>query len=39
MLGPARYLADFARFAATRGAQEHDDAQALAQSLLAIRAG
>ncbi len=29
MLGPARYLADFARFAATRGAQEHDDAQAV----------
>lgn len=29
MLGPARYIADFARFAATKGAQEHDDAQAL----------
>jgi L-ascorbate metabolism protein UlaG (beta-lactamase superfamily) len=31
MLGPARYLADFARFAATRSSQEQDDAQALAE--------
>jgi L-ascorbate metabolism protein UlaG (beta-lactamase superfamily) len=30
MLGPARYLADFARFAATRRSQEHHDAQAAA---------
>jgi L-ascorbate metabolism protein UlaG (beta-lactamase superfamily) len=29
MLGPARYLADFARFAATKGSQEHHDEQAL----------
>jgi L-ascorbate metabolism protein UlaG (beta-lactamase superfamily) len=29
MLGPARYLADFARFVAMRGSQERDDAQAL----------
>ncbi len=29
MLGPARYLADFARFAATKGRQEQHDAQAL----------
>jgi L-ascorbate metabolism protein UlaG (beta-lactamase superfamily) len=29
MLGPARYLADFARFAATKGSQERHDAQAL----------
>ncbi len=29
MLGPARYLADFARFLATRGPQERDDSQAL----------
>ncbi len=29
MLGPARYLADFARFAAVRGSQEADDAKAL----------
>jgi L-ascorbate metabolism protein UlaG (beta-lactamase superfamily) len=28
MLGPARYLADFARFVATKGAQERHDAQA-----------
>ncbi len=31
MLGPARYLADFARFAATKRSQEHHDAQALAE--------
>jgi L-ascorbate metabolism protein UlaG (beta-lactamase superfamily) len=31
MLGPARYLADFARFVARKGAQERDDAQALAE--------
>lgn len=31
MLGPARYLADFARFLATRDTQEHDDARALAE--------
>lgn len=31
MLGPARYLADFARFMATKRSQEHDDAQALAE--------
>jgi L-ascorbate metabolism protein UlaG (beta-lactamase superfamily) len=29
MLAQARYLADFARFVATKGAQERDDAQAL----------
>jgi L-ascorbate metabolism protein UlaG (beta-lactamase superfamily) len=29
MLGPARYLADFARFVATKGTQERHDAQAL----------
>jgi L-ascorbate metabolism protein UlaG (beta-lactamase superfamily) len=29
MLGPARYLADCARFAATKGSQERHDAQAL----------
>jgi L-ascorbate metabolism protein UlaG (beta-lactamase superfamily) len=29
MLGPARYLADFARFVATKGSQERDDADAL----------
>jgi L-ascorbate metabolism protein UlaG (beta-lactamase superfamily) len=29
MLGPARYLADFARFVATKGPQERHDAQAL----------
>ena len=29
MLAQARYLADFARFLATKGAQERDDAQAL----------
>jgi L-ascorbate metabolism protein UlaG (beta-lactamase superfamily) len=29
MLGPARYLADFARFAATKGTQEQHDKQAL----------
>jgi L-ascorbate metabolism protein UlaG (beta-lactamase superfamily) len=28
MLGPARYLADFARFAASKGSQEQHDAQA-----------
>ena len=31
MFEPARYLADFARFAATKGAQERHDAQALAE--------
>jgi L-ascorbate metabolism protein UlaG (beta-lactamase superfamily) len=31
MLGPARYLADFARFAATKRSQEQHDAQALAE--------
>ena len=31
MLGPARYLADFARFAATKRSQEHHDSQALAE--------
>jgi len=31
MLGPARYLADFARFLAVRGQQERHDAQALAE--------
>jgi L-ascorbate metabolism protein UlaG (beta-lactamase superfamily) len=31
MLGPARYLADFARFVATRHDQERHDAQALAE--------
>jgi L-ascorbate metabolism protein UlaG (beta-lactamase superfamily) len=31
MLGPARYLADFARFVAVRSSQERDDAQALAE--------
>ncbi len=31
MLGPARYLADFARFAARKGDQERHDAQALAE--------
>jgi L-ascorbate metabolism protein UlaG (beta-lactamase superfamily) len=31
MLDPLRYLADFARFAATRGSQERHDAQALAE--------
>jgi L-ascorbate metabolism protein UlaG (beta-lactamase superfamily) len=31
MLGPARYLADFARFVARKGPQERDDAQALAE--------
>jgi L-ascorbate metabolism protein UlaG (beta-lactamase superfamily) len=30
VLGPARYLADFARFVASRGDQERHDAQALA---------
>jgi L-ascorbate metabolism protein UlaG (beta-lactamase superfamily) len=29
MLGPARYLADFARFVANKGSQERHDAQAL----------
>jgi L-ascorbate metabolism protein UlaG (beta-lactamase superfamily) len=29
VLGPARYLADFARFAATKGSQERHDADAL----------
>jgi hypothetical protein len=29
MLGPARYLVDFARFAATKGPQEQHDADAL----------
>jgi L-ascorbate metabolism protein UlaG (beta-lactamase superfamily) len=29
MLGPARYLADFARFAVTKGSQEQHDTQAL----------
>ena len=29
MLGSARYLADFARFVATRGPQERHDAEAL----------
>jgi L-ascorbate metabolism protein UlaG (beta-lactamase superfamily) len=31
MLGPARYLADFARFVAVRGNQERDDTQALSE--------
>jgi L-ascorbate metabolism protein UlaG (beta-lactamase superfamily) len=31
MLGPARYLADFARFAATKGSQERHDTQALSE--------
>jgi L-ascorbate metabolism protein UlaG (beta-lactamase superfamily) len=31
VLGPARYLADFARFIATKGTQERHDAQALAE--------
>jgi L-ascorbate metabolism protein UlaG (beta-lactamase superfamily) len=31
MLGPARYLADFARFAATKGSQERHDASALVE--------
>jgi L-ascorbate metabolism protein UlaG (beta-lactamase superfamily) len=31
VLGPARYLADFARFAANKGDQERHDAQALAE--------
>jgi L-ascorbate metabolism protein UlaG (beta-lactamase superfamily) len=31
VLGPARYLADFARFVATKGAQEHHDAQAFGE--------
>jgi len=31
VLGPARYLADFARFAATKRSQEHHDSQALAE--------
>jgi L-ascorbate metabolism protein UlaG (beta-lactamase superfamily) len=31
VLGPARYLADFARFAVKKGSQERDDAQALAE--------
>jgi L-ascorbate metabolism protein UlaG (beta-lactamase superfamily) len=31
MLGPARFLADFARFLASREAQERDDARALAE--------
>ena len=31
MFAPARYLADFARFAATRGSQEQHDRQALAE--------
>jgi L-ascorbate metabolism protein UlaG (beta-lactamase superfamily) len=31
MLGPARYLADFARFLAVRKKQERDDAQALVE--------
>jgi L-ascorbate metabolism protein UlaG (beta-lactamase superfamily) len=31
MLGPARYLADFARFVATKGTQERRDAQALGE--------
>jgi hypothetical protein len=31
MLAPARYLADFARFAATKGTQERHDLQALAE--------
>jgi L-ascorbate metabolism protein UlaG (beta-lactamase superfamily) len=31
VLGPARYLTDFARFAAKKGSQERDDAQALAE--------
>jgi L-ascorbate metabolism protein UlaG (beta-lactamase superfamily) len=31
MLDPARYVADFARFMATKRSQEYDDAQALAE--------
>jgi len=31
MFGPARYLADFARFAATKGSQEGHDTQALSE--------
>jgi L-ascorbate metabolism protein UlaG (beta-lactamase superfamily) len=31
MLAPARYIADFARFAASKGAQERQDAQALTE--------
>jgi hypothetical protein len=31
MLAPARYIADFARFAASKGAQERRDAQALTE--------
>jgi L-ascorbate metabolism protein UlaG (beta-lactamase superfamily) len=31
LLGPARYLADFSRFAASKGNQERHDAQALAE--------
>jgi L-ascorbate metabolism protein UlaG (beta-lactamase superfamily) len=31
MFGPARYLADFARFATTKGSQERHDAQALSE--------
>jgi L-ascorbate metabolism protein UlaG (beta-lactamase superfamily) len=31
LLGPARYLADFARFVASKGDQERHDAQALAE--------
>jgi L-ascorbate metabolism protein UlaG (beta-lactamase superfamily) len=42
MLGPARYLADFARFVATKGSQERHDEQALReleQRPLALPAG
>jgi L-ascorbate metabolism protein UlaG (beta-lactamase superfamily) len=42
MLGPARYLADFARFVATKGTQERHDAQALRElqsAPLALPAG
>ena len=31
MFGPARYIAQFARFAATKSSQEHHDAQALSE--------